>query len=182
MASVPPLMSSGGVAIRQPQPPHSRAGLHTRESGEVDPARSTRTVPEMEKVLEELTGLMEYRKKEMGEAHQPILALGLSSRKNMCVHPDVMDEGSRESVDAKCRSLTASWVRERHEKDPSVPVCSFFEEYERQGAEVNGRGPGGEPPMRLWCTLCYPSHVSQALVLSLDRRPCWRLGCTRWRI
>jgi len=96
----------------------------------------TRTVPEMEKVLEELSGLIAYRKKEMGDAHQPILALGLSSRKNMCIHPDVMDEGSRESVDAKCRTLTASWVRERHEKDAAVKVCTFFEEYENQGAEA----------------------------------------------
>lgn len=57
---------------------------------------------------------------------------------NMCIHPDVMDEGSRESVDAKCRTLTASWVRERHEKDAAVKVCTFFEEYENQGAEVRG--------------------------------------------
>jgi len=54
----------------------------------------------------------------------------------MCIHPQVMDEGSRESVDAKCRKLTASWVRERHESDASVPSCSFFEEYERQGPEA----------------------------------------------
>jgi len=43
----------------------------------------------------------------------PILALGLSSRKNLCVHPTVAEEGSRESVDAGCRRLTASWVRAR---------------------------------------------------------------------
>ena len=35
----------------------------------------------MEKTLEELRGLIAYRAKEMKEAHQPILALGLSSRK-----------------------------------------------------------------------------------------------------
>jgi DNA excision repair protein ERCC-2 len=53
--------------------------------------------------------LQEYREREVGSASQ-ILALGLSSRKNMCIHPQVADEGSRESVDAKCRKLTASWV------------------------------------------------------------------------
>jgi hypothetical protein len=32
----------------------------------------------------------------------------------MCIHPKVADEGSRESVDARCRRLTATWVREQH--------------------------------------------------------------------
>jgi hypothetical protein len=61
-------------------------------------------------VLAELRNLQKYREKEVGAAAQ-ILALGLSSRKNMCIHPQVAEEGSRESVDAKCRKLTASWVR-----------------------------------------------------------------------
>jgi len=38
------------------------------------------------------------------------LALGLSSRKNMCIHTKVADEGSRDSVDAQCRKLTSSWA------------------------------------------------------------------------
>ena len=59
--------------------------------------------------LAELRNLQAYREKEVGPAAQ-ILALGLSSRKNMCIHPTVAEEGSRESVDAKCRKLTASWV------------------------------------------------------------------------
>jgi DNA excision repair protein ERCC-2 len=96
----------------------------------------TRTVPEMEKALDELKSLIDFRAKEMGEKNQPILALGLSSRKNMCVNTDVMDEGSRESVDAKCRKLTASWVRERHAKSPEVPTCRFFENYEGMGRET----------------------------------------------
>ena len=103
----------------------------------------TRTVPEMEKVLVELGELVAYRARYFtsspenggagaggGEAAAAaagevsragdapgapprILALGLSSRKNLCVNPDVADEASRESADAKCRKLTASWVRER---------------------------------------------------------------------
>lgn len=72
----------------------------------------TRTVPEMEKVLEELKNLVKFREEDAG-VKAPILALGLSSRKNMCVHRQVREEGSRESVDAKCRKLTASWVREK---------------------------------------------------------------------
>ena len=69
----------------------------------------------MEKVLAELRVLQAYREKHVGEA-AAMLALGLSSRKNMCVHPRVAEEGSRESVDARCRQLTASWVREKHEQ------------------------------------------------------------------
>ncbi|CAG9460982.1 unnamed protein product [Pedinophyceae sp. YPF-701] len=97
----------------------------------------TRTVPEMEKVLEELRELMAYRKKVMPEQHAEILALGLSSRKNMCVHPRVQDGSSRESVDSECRKLTASWVRERAERGvPNVELCDFFEEHERRGGEA----------------------------------------------
>lgn len=117
----------------------------------------TRTVPEMEKVLVELGELVAYRAKYFekggggggdaraaaGEANgavanknaggsgtgpPQILALGLSSRKNLCVNPDVADEASRESADAKCRRLTASWVRERAQ---------------RARAAAGGRGSGG---------------------------------------
>ena len=58
----------------------------------------TRTVPEMEKVLAEVKELVEYRDKYF---HQPgleppkILALGLSSRKNLCVHPRVQGKPPR---------------------------------------------------------------------------------------
>lgn len=50
----------------------------------------TRTVPEMEKVLQELQELVTYRARYFPEGNAPkILALGLSSRKNLCVHPMV---------------------------------------------------------------------------------------------
>mmetsp|Transcript_34561 Transcript_34561/g.97475 ORF Transcript_34561/g.97475 Transcript_34561/m.97475 type:complete len:753 (+) Transcript_34561:3-2261(+) len=94
----------------------------------------TRTVPEMEKVLEELKHLVKYREAQGVKA--PILALGLSSRKNMCIHPGVVDGGSRESVDAKCRQLTASWVRDRAVDAPEIELCPFFEEHEKRGAEA----------------------------------------------
>ena len=42
-------------------------------------------------------------------------------------------EGSRESVDAKCRRLTATWVRERHVSHQDIEVCDFFEQLERAG-------------------------------------------------
>jgi DNA excision repair protein ERCC-2 len=101
----------------------------------------TRTVPEMEKVLAELRVLQAYREKHVGKAAE-MLALGLSSRKNMCIHPKVADEGSRESVDARCRRLTASWVREKHltdaasEEKPTTDLCQFFEDYEKEGPDA----------------------------------------------
>jgi len=49
----------------------------------------TRTVPEMEKALEELRELIKYRESVLGSAGGKILALGLSSRRNMCVHPTI---------------------------------------------------------------------------------------------
>ena len=94
----------------------------------------TRTVPEMEKVLEELQNLVRFRS-DLG-VKAPILGLGLSSRKNLCIHTGVVEEGSRESVDAKCRRLTASWVRERAEEDAQVDLCSFYEDYRNEGAEA----------------------------------------------
>ena len=39
-------------------------------------------------------------------------------------------------MDAKCRQLTASWVRERAKSDESVDVCDFFEGHERAGSEA----------------------------------------------
>jgi DNA excision repair protein ERCC-2 len=49
----------------------------------------TRTVPEMEKCLVELRELIEYRSKYLPESGNHILALGLSSRKNLCIHKTV---------------------------------------------------------------------------------------------
>lgn len=31
------------------------------------------------------------------------------------------------AIDGKCHTLTASFVRDRHKSDPSVPVCDLFE-------------------------------------------------------
>ena len=48
----------------------------------------------------------------------------------------VAEEGSRESVDAKCRRLTATWVRERRASDQDIEVCDFYEQLERAGSEA----------------------------------------------
>ncbi|KAI3435700.1 hypothetical protein D9Q98_001758 [Chlorella vulgaris] len=100
----------------------------------------TRTVPEMEKVLAELKELMEYRQRyfqDTAGGAPKILALGLSSRKNLCIHPMVSEEGTRESVDARCMKLTAPWVRERAGKEPDhdIETCALYEGLEGAGPE-----------------------------------------------
>jgi len=69
-----------------------------------------------------------------------LLALCLSSRRNMCVHPEVMGEGDRERVDTLCRNMTASWVRQSAETDPGVKLCSFYEEYDKTATDADLRG------------------------------------------
>lgn len=97
----------------------------------------TRTVPEMEKVLTELKELIEYRADHFPAGQNPkILALGLSSRKNLCIHPQVVDEGSRESVDAKCMKLTAPWIRERatsFSDIEDISLCDYYEGLDAAG-------------------------------------------------
>lgn len=39
-------------------------------------------------------------------------------------------------MDAKCKQLTASWVRERHVSNPDIEVCDFYETLEAAGAEA----------------------------------------------
>lgn len=95
----------------------------------------TRTVHEMEKVLAELRLLNDYQQKELGSAAK-ILALGLSSRKNLCLNEKIRSANSRESVDAGCRKLTASWVRALAVDNPQIETCPFFENYDKHGAEA----------------------------------------------
>ncbi|RKP03358.1 hypothetical protein CXG81DRAFT_24013 [Caulochytrium protostelioides] len=96
----------------------------------------SRTVPEIEKALAELKRLMDYRHAQ--GAKEPFLGLGLTSRRNLCVHPDVSREKHGETVDARCRSLTAPWVREQHQQQQQtgdqmnvdVELCAFYEHLE----------------------------------------------------
>eukprot|EP00439_Symbiodinium_sp_Y106_P068188 s2052_g11.t1 len=104
----------------------------------------TRTVPEMSKALEELRKVIDFRVEVLAKdraskqsedcAQEPtglsaghILAVGLSARRNMCVHPEVSKEGDRERVDEMCRQLTAPWAREKGNRDS---LCTHFEKYE----------------------------------------------------
>ncbi|KAF9149350.1 DNA-dependent ATPase of the nucleotide excision repair factor 4 complex [Linnemannia schmuckeri] len=89
----------------------------------------SRTVPEIEKALAELKRLVEYRK-SCG-LNETILGLGLTSRRNLCLHPSVSKEKKGKVVDARCHNLTAPWIREAAQAGQDIETCSFYEELER---------------------------------------------------
>nr|VZI37462.1 unnamed protein product [Spirometra erinaceieuropaei] len=95
----------------------------------------SRTVPELEKVIEEMKELDKYYAKETGEPGCGLLAVALSSRKNLCIERSVRRVGDGAAVDAACRRLTASFVRARHQNDPSVSTCKFYEELDLHGRD-----------------------------------------------
>lgn len=94
----------------------------------------SRTVPEIEKVIAELKHLMNYYAKTSTKTAD-MVGLVLSSRKNMCVHPEVSKEREGKAVDGKCFGLTASYVRERHQADSTTPVCQYYEGFDIEGRE-----------------------------------------------
>lgn len=102
----------------------------------------TRTVHEMEKTLAELKLLYNYQLQQFGPGAR-MLAIGLSSRKNLCVNPSVVSAENRDSVDAGCRKLTASWVRALALENPNIPTCSFFENYDAADKAGTATLPAG---------------------------------------
>ncbi|EJD06064.1 DNA repair helicase [Fomitiporia mediterranea MF3/22] len=96
----------------------------------------SRTVPEIEKALAELKRLMEYRiqhaeTEEERQKERAFTGVGLTSRKNLCLHPEVSKERKGVVVDARCRDLTSAFTMERARNNPgSVPTCSFHDELE----------------------------------------------------
>ncbi|KAA8491366.1 DNA repair helicase XPD [Porphyridium purpureum] len=98
----------------------------------------TRTVGEMDKVLHELERVLQYRndalQRENSAAgssalvsdhgvNRKLLAVGLTTRRNLCLHESVVSAESREEADSICRSMTASWVRAQHASE-SAPAAS----------------------------------------------------------
>ena len=70
---------------------------------------------------------MEYRE-EMGAKDGDFMALGLTSRRNLCLNPDVSKEKKGKVVDSRCRDLTSAFNCEKGRQDPgSVPLCSWHE-------------------------------------------------------
>ncbi|GKZ19948.1 DNA-dependent ATPase of the nucleotide excision repair factor 4 complex [Aspergillus brasiliensis] len=86
----------------------------------------SRTMSEIEKALAELKELMKFRAEQLGYT-EDFRALGLTSRKNLCLHPSVKREKSGAVVDARCRSLTAGFVKEKKERGEDVELCVYHE-------------------------------------------------------
>ena len=84
------------------------------------------TMSEIEKALVELKALMKFRTERLGHEEE-FRGLGLTSRKNLCLHPSVRREKSGNVVDARCRSLTAGFVKEKKEKGEDVEVCVYHD-------------------------------------------------------
>jgi len=81
---------------------------------------------EIEKALAELQALMKYRAEQLGYV-EDFRGLGLTSRKNLCLHPSVKREKAGSVVDARCRSLTAGFVKEQKERGDDVDLCVYHE-------------------------------------------------------
>jgi len=84
------------------------------------------TMSEIEKALAELKALMKYRTQVLGHEEE-FRGLGLTSRKNLCLHPSVRKEKSGNVVDSRCRSLTAGFVKEKKERGEDVELCVYHD-------------------------------------------------------
>lgn len=88
----------------------------------------SRTMSEIEKALIELHNLMSYRAKELGYV-EDFRGLGLTSRKNLCLHPTVSKEKKGSIVDEKCRRMTSGMAKRKIEQGETenVDLCEFHE-------------------------------------------------------
>ncbi|CCD23262.1 TFIIH/NER complex ATP-dependent 5'-3' DNA helicase subunit RAD3 NDAI_0B02270 [Naumovozyma dairenensis CBS 421] len=88
----------------------------------------SRTMSEIEKALVELENLMAYRAKELGHV-ETFRGLGLTSRKNLCLHPVVSKERKGSVVDEKCRRMTNGIAKRKLEQDPNADaeLCEYHE-------------------------------------------------------
>eukprot|EP01006_Ploeotia_vitrea_P066054 TRINITY_DN94260_c0_g1_i1.p1 TRINITY_DN94260_c0_g1~~TRINITY_DN94260_c0_g1_i1.p1 ORF type:complete len:772 (-),score=58.21 TRINITY_DN94260_c0_g1_i1:689-3004(-) len=104
----------------------------------------TRTVVEMEKVLEELKRLIAFRAQVKGEESN-LIGLGLTARKNLCCNNTVNNKEWGSEVDAACRTLTASWTRTKAQgsadqqpdiEDAINTGCTYFNGWWNSGKQA----------------------------------------------
>lgn len=88
----------------------------------------SRTMSEIEKALIELHNLMTYRAQELGYV-EDFRGLGLTSRKNLCLHPTVSKEKKGSIVDEKCRRMTSGLAKKKLQEGETegVDLCDFHE-------------------------------------------------------
>lgn len=81
----------------------------------------SRTMSEIDKALIELKQIMKYRESKLGHK-EDFRGLGLTSRKNLCLHPSVRLERDGNVVDERCRSLTNGIASKT-----GGPLCDYHE-------------------------------------------------------
>ncbi|KAJ6229969.1 general transcription and DNA repair factor iih helicase subunit xpd [Anaeramoeba flamelloides] len=98
----------------------------------------TRTIPELEKSLEELKVVIEgwqyhYERGNLdmsvNDLPSKMICTGLSSRRNLCIHNTVSTEKNPMTLDSMCRGLTCQANRIRHLKDETVSNCPYYEKF-----------------------------------------------------
>lgn len=94
----------------------------------------TRTVVEMEKTLREVKFVMDARERHKAKSNVKFLGVGLSARRNLCIHPEIQGIKDNYKVDAECRKRTADWVRADRARGQEVELCSFYEDFQNDGA------------------------------------------------
>ncbi|TKR64288.1 hypothetical protein L596_024850 [Steinernema carpocapsae] len=108
----------------------------------------SRTIPEIEKCVEELRNLFDFYKSEGEELG--FSALALSARKNLCINSEVSKERIGAAVDGACQKLTAGFARAKRKMDPDLPSCSFFEKFDEQRDVVLPKGVWNLQDLRKW--------------------------------
>ncbi|KAF4656085.1 General transcription and DNA repair factor IIH helicase subunit XPD, partial [Perkinsus olseni] len=108
----------------------------------------TRTVPEMNQAIRELKLVIEYRDRILAgekpdEPPKRFLGIGLSARRNMCIHPDVAGQADRDKIDIMCREMTSNFIKKSSSSSSSSSSsagrCSFFEQYDELIGGVGSR-------------------------------------------
>lgn len=100
----------------------------------------TRTVEEMQKVMDEMKLLVASRERELGLPND-LVTVGLASRRHLCIH-DTVSRMEGGAIDSGCRALTASWVRQLIQEREDAgdhrlpPHCSYFLKYEKEGIDA----------------------------------------------
>ncbi|ETN76333.1 hypothetical protein NECAME_03496 [Necator americanus] len=75
----------------------------------------SRTIPEIEKCVEELRELYKFYERQSSGA-PPMLAVAMSARKNLCINDSVWQLRQGSAVDGACQRLTASFVRAKRQR------------------------------------------------------------------
>ncbi|KAJ5066044.1 general transcription and DNA repair factor iih helicase subunit xpd [Anaeramoeba ignava] len=94
----------------------------------------TRNIYQTQQILEELKLIIQIRKKEFHQEND-ILAIGVSSRRNLCVNQELFQENDAQSFENRCLNLTCLQNRKKYSQDQTTSVCSFYENFIRQENE-----------------------------------------------